>query len=152
MASLIRVNPETARQLIVKLSSILRRLLRQQDAFAPLRDELTFIEDYLEIEKVRFGDKLQVFQELEPGTLDALVPSMLLQPLVENSIRHGLGSKVDGGTIWLRSKQLGGRLQLEIEDDGVGIPESVLPGISKPASGSATSTSGCWSCLARTSR
>ncbi len=129
VASLIRVNPETARQLIVKLSSILRRLLRQQDAFAPLRDELTFIEDYLEIEKVRFGDKLQVFQELEPGTLDALVPSMLLQPLVENSIRHGLGSKVDGGTIWLRSKQLGGRLQLEIEDDGVGIPESVLPGI-----------------------
>ena len=129
VASLIRVNPETARQLIVKLSSILRRLLRQQDAFTPLRDEMTFIGDYLEIEKVRFGDKLQVFEELEPRTLDALVPSMLLQPLVENSIKHGLGPKVDGGTIWLRSKQLGGRLQIEIEDDGVGIPETVLPDI-----------------------
>ena len=129
VASLIRVNPETARQLIVKLSSILRRLLRQQDAFAPLREEMRFIEDYLEIEKVRFGDKLQVHQELEPRTLDALVPSMLLQPLVENSIKHGLGSKVEGGAIWLRSKQLGGRLQIEVEDNGVGIPEEALPSI-----------------------
>ena len=71
VASLIRVDPATARELVVKLSGILRRLLRQQDAFAPLREEVRFIEDYLEIEQVRFGDKLKVHIELDPRTADA---------------------------------------------------------------------------------
>ncbi len=127
VASLIRINPDSARELVVKLSSILRRLLRQQDAFTPLRDEIRFIGDYLEIEKTRFGPKLQVHEEWSPESLDALVPSMLLQPLVENAIKHGFGPKVDVGSLWLRSAVKGGRLQIEIEDDGVGIPEKVLP-------------------------
>lgn len=127
VASLVRVDPSTARELVVKLSTILRRLLRQQDAFAPLSEELRFIEDYLEIEKVRFGEKLQVCIELDPRTRDALVPSMLLQPLVENSIKHGISPKIEGGTIWLRSARRGSRLQVEVEDDGVGVPEDVLP-------------------------
>ncbi len=127
VASLIRLNPDIARELVVKLSSILRRLLRQQDAFTPLRDELRFIGDYLEIEKIRFGDKLQVHEEWSPESLDALIPSMLLQPLVENAIKHGFGPKVDTGSLWLRSAVKGGRLQIEVEDDGVGIPEKVLP-------------------------
>jgi two-component system LytT family sensor kinase len=101
--------------------------MRSQDALTPLRDELRFIENYLEIEQVRFGDKLRVHEEFDPETLDKLVPSMVLQPLVENSIKHGLGPKVAGGTIWLRSAHRGGRLQIEVEDDGVGIPEGVLP-------------------------
>src|SRR6266852_1461468 len=95
VASLIRVNPEQARQMVYKLSKILRRLLRQQDNLAPLGEELSFIEDYLAIEMVRFGEKLRVVKDIDPATLDLLVPSMLLQPLVENSIRHGLSSKVD---------------------------------------------------------
>ncbi len=127
VASLIRSDRETAREVIVKLSAILRRLMRSQESLTPLRDELEFIENYLEIEQVRFGDKLRVHVELDPSTPDKLVPSMVLQPLVENSIRHGLGPKVEGGTIWLRSAQRGGRLQIEVEDDGVGIPENVLP-------------------------
>lgn len=127
VASLIRLNPDIARELVVKLSSILRRLLRQQDAFTPLREEIRFIGDYLEIEKIRFGAKLQVHEEWSPESLDALVPSMLLQPLVENAIKHGFGPKVDAGSLWLRSAVKGGRLQIEIEDDGVGIPEKVLP-------------------------
>ena len=127
VASLIRSDREMARELIVKLSAILRRLMRGQESLAPLRDELKFIENYLEIEKVRFGDKLTVHEELDPATLDKLVPSMMLQPLVENSIKHGLGPKVEGGTIWLRSAQRGGRLQIEVADNGVGIPEDVLP-------------------------
>jgi len=125
VASLIRLNPEQARQVVYKLSKILRRLLRQQDNLITLGEELGFIEDYLSIEMVRF-DKLRFIKEVEPDTLDLLVPSMLLQPLVENSIRHGLASKVDGGTIKVRSRRLGTQLQILVEDDGVGIPESRL--------------------------
>jgi len=126
VASLIRLDPDQARQVVYKLSKILRRLLRQQDNLTTLGEELSFIDDYLAIEMVRFGDKLRFVKEVEPDTLDLLVPSMLLQPLVENSIRHGLASKVDGGTIRVRSRRLGPRLQIIVEDDGVGIAEALL--------------------------
>jgi two-component system LytT family sensor kinase len=126
VAALIRLDPEQARQVVHRLSKILRRLLRQQENLITLGEELSFIEDYLSIEMVRFGDKLRFLKEIEPSTLDMLVPSMLLQPLVENSIRHGLSSKVDGGTIRVRSRMAGRRLQILVEDDGVGIPEAKL--------------------------
>lgn len=129
VSTLIRIDPEEARTMVVKLSRILRRRLRNQDHFSPLRDELEFIDDYLSIELIRFGDKLRVRKDIGPGASDMLVPSMLLQPLVENSIRHGLSSKVDGGTITLRARRNGPRLLLEIEDDGVGIAESDLSNI-----------------------
>lgn len=121
VAALIRTDPDRARAVVVRLSSILRRLLRRSENLAPLRDELSFIEDYLAIEMVRFGDQLRFVKEVDPGALDAPVPSMLLQPLVENSIKHGLSSKVDGGAITLRARRKGARLQLVVEDDGVGI-------------------------------
>jgi two-component system LytT family sensor kinase len=126
VTSLIRQDPEQARQVVYKLSNILRRLLRQQENLSPLREELSFIDDYLAIEMVRFGEKLRVVKDIDPATLDMLVPSMLLQPIVENSIRHGLASKVDGGTVRLRSRIIGSRFQVLVEDDGVGIPESKL--------------------------
>ncbi|MGA3189321.1 MAG: histidine kinase [Bryobacteraceae bacterium] len=126
VTSLIRQDPDQARQVVYKLSKILRRLLRQQENLTALREELSFIDDYLAIEMVRFGEKLRVVKDIDPATLDMLVPSMLLQPIVENSIRHGLSSKVDGGTVKLRSRLLGNRLQILVEDDGVGIPESKL--------------------------
>jgi two-component system LytT family sensor kinase len=126
VASLIRQDPEEARQVVYKLSKILRRLLRQQENLTPLREELSFIDAYLAIEMVRFGDKLQFIRDIDPATLDLLVPSMLLQPLVENSIRHGLSSKVDGGVIRVRSRIEDGHLQILVEDDGVGIPEDKL--------------------------
>jgi two-component system LytT family sensor kinase len=75
---------------------------------------------------VRFGDKLHFVKDVEPDCLDMLVPSMLLQPLVENSIRHGLASKVAGGTIRVRGTKADKRLQITVEDDGVGIPEAKL--------------------------
>ncbi len=126
VTSLIRQDPDQARQVVYKLSKILRRLLRQQENLTALREELSFIDDYLAIEVVRFGEKLRVVKDIDAATLDMLVPSMLLQPIVENSIRHGLASKVDGGTVKLRSRMVGGRLQIQVEDDGVGIPESKL--------------------------
>lgn len=126
VASLIRTNPEQARQVVYKLSKILRRLLRQQDNLVPLSEELTFIDDYLSIEMVRFGDKLRFVKEVEPDCLDRLVPSMMLQPIIENSIRHGLASKVEGGTIRVRAVRQGEAMLVQISDDGVGIPEERL--------------------------
>lgn len=126
VSSLIRVNPDQARSMIYKLSNILRRLLRKQENFASLREELQFIEDYLAIEMVRFGDKLKFEKEVDPRSLDVLVPSMVLQPIVENSIKHGLGPKVEGGRIRIISKAVGNRLLLTVEDDGMGIDEEKL--------------------------
>jgi two-component system, LytTR family, sensor kinase len=126
ISTLIRVNPEQARAMVMRLSRIMRRRLRSQDHFAPLREELDFVDDYLSIELVRFGDKLRVVKHIDPATLDMLVPSMLLQPLIENSIKHGISGKVDGGTVTLRTSLAGGRLTIEVADDGVGIPETEL--------------------------
>jgi two-component system LytT family sensor kinase len=126
VSSLIRTNPDQARVMVVKLSKVLRRLLRKHENFSALRDELSFIEDYLAIEVVRFGEKLRFEKDVAEDTLDMLVPSMLLQPLVENSIKHGLSSKVEGGIIRIRARRSGARLYLSVEDDGVGIPEARL--------------------------
>ncbi len=124
VSSLIRFEPDTARNVLLKLSSILRRRLKTQVHFLPLKQELDFIDDYLDIEVVRFGrDKLQIRKEIDPESLEVLVPSMILQPLVENAIRHGIGPKIDGGTIILRASRTNGRLAVEVIDDGVGIPE-----------------------------
>ena len=122
ISSLVRFDPDMARDVIFKLATILRRLLNASEAFAPLRDEVEFIDNYLDIEVVRFGrDKLRVVKELDPASLDVVVPSMLLQPLVENCIKHGLAPKVEGGSIFLRSRLTDSRLIIEVEDDGVGM-------------------------------
>jgi len=122
ISSLVRFDPDMAREVIFKLATILRRLLSTSEAFAPLREEFEFIDNYLDIEVVRFGrDKLRVIKELDPASLDVVVPSMLLQPLVENSLKHGLASKVEGGSIYLRSRVSDSKLIIEVEDDGVGM-------------------------------
>jgi two-component system LytT family sensor kinase len=127
VSSLVRIAPDTARELIIKLAAILRKLLHSSDAFVPLQEEIDFIDNYLDIEVVRFGrDKLKVIKELDPASLDVMVPSMLLQPLVENSIKHGLSSKIDGGSIFLRSLLTDSLLTVEVEDDGVGMGAAQL--------------------------
>jgi len=127
ISSLVRFDPDMARDVIFKLATILRRLLNTSEAFAPLREEFEFIDNYLDIEVVRFGrDKLHVVKELDPASLDVVVPSMLLQPLVENSIKHGLSPKIEGGSIFLRSRVANSRLIIEVEDDGVGMGSAQL--------------------------
>ncbi len=122
IASLVRNQPELARKMTVKLANILRSLLKEHDAYVPLREELKFTDDYLDIEVVRFGaDKLRVKKEIDPRTLDVLVPSILLQPLIENSIKHGLEPRIHGGTVTLRSRLEGDRILIEVADDGVGM-------------------------------
>jgi two-component system LytT family sensor kinase len=126
VSSLIRTDPNQARVMVLRLSKVLRRLLRNHEPFNPLREELSFIEDYLAIETARFGEKLRFERDVAEETLDMLVPSMLLQPLVENSIKHGLSKKVEGGTIRIRTYRTENKLHLLVEDDGVGIPEEKL--------------------------
>lgn len=122
ITSLVRSQPELAREMIVKLANILRILLKEREAFVPFAEELAFTDDYLDIEVVRFGEKLRVVKDIAPDTLDVIVPSMLLQPLIENSIKHGLEPRIDGGTVTVRSRIIeDGRLRLEVEDDGVGL-------------------------------
>ncbi len=132
ISSLVRLDPDTARGMIFKLATILRRLLNTGEAFASLRDEFEFVDNYLDIEVVRFGrDKLRVVKDLDPASLDVVVPSMLLQPLIENSIKHGLSPKVEGGSIYLRSRLTDSRLIIEVEDDGVGMGGAQLEESSK---------------------
>src|SRR5580698_8604690 len=131
IASLVRFRPDLAREMIVKLANLLRAMLKDHGTYVLLREELSFTDDYLDIEVVRFGtDKLRVVKELDERTLDLLVPSILLQPLIENSIKHGLEPRISGGTITIRSRMQGESMVVEVEDDGVGIvskPTSALP-------------------------
>jgi two-component system LytT family sensor kinase len=121
--SLIRTNPETARTVVVKLSGLLRRLLRSRDHFVTLREEIEAIDEYLDIEVIRFGPQLTVEKQISPETLDIIVPSMILQPLVENSIKHGFSRKVGGGRIVIRSVRQNDHAIIEVEDDGLGMTE-----------------------------
>src|ERR1700730_8888740 len=121
ISSLVRTKPETARMLITKLSGLLRRLMRSTDHFVTLREELDSVDEYLDIEVVRFGSQLKVDKQIGDDTLDVIVPSMILQPLVENSIKHGLASKVGGGRITIRAALRGDHAVIEVHDDGLGM-------------------------------
>jgi two-component system LytT family sensor kinase len=128
VTSLIRFDPDSARGVVLKLSNILRRLLRKHETFVPLREELQFIDDYLDIEVARFGkDNLEIAKHIDDIAMEAFVPSMLLQPIVENCLKHGLAPKLGGGKIELRTSSRDGRLRIEIADNGVGISEEKLP-------------------------
>jgi two-component system LytT family sensor kinase len=136
IAALVRSQPELAREMTVKLANILRALLKDHDTYVPLRDELRFTDDYLDIEVVRFGaDKLKVEKEIDPRTLEVLVPSILLQPLIENSIKHGLEPRIHGGTVTLRSRLNGDRVLIEVADDGVGMGNRPVSALSRSGAG-----------------
>jgi two-component system LytT family sensor kinase len=124
VSSLIRYDPDTARGVVIKLSNILRRLLRKHETFVPLQEELDFIDDYLDIEVARFGrDNLLIHKNIEKHALDAFVPSMLLQPIVENALKHGLAANIGGGELTISTSTHDGRLIITVEDNGVGIPK-----------------------------
>ena len=126
ISSLIRTEPDTARMLITKLSGLLRRLMRSTNHFATLREELESVDEYLDIEVVRFGPQLKVVKQVSPDTLDIIVPSMILQPLVENSIKHGLERKIGEGRITITTKLRDRHIVIEVHDDGLGMTEERL--------------------------
>ncbi len=128
ISSLIRSQPETARLLIVKLSALLRRRLRSQEHFVTLREELDAVDEYLDIERIRFGPSLVVEKAVDDAALEIMVPSMILQPLVENSIKHGLARKVGEGRVTIRASRHGGHAIIEVADNGVGMAtDGLLP-------------------------
>ena len=121
IATLMHGNPAAAERMVVLLSDLLRRALREMDGQeVSLREELAFVDRYLEIEKTRFRERLSVERHIEADSLEAMVPPLLLHPLVENAIRHGVGRKVEGGCLGIRAQREDDRLELRIWDDGPG--------------------------------
>lgn len=130
ISSLMHRDVEAADKMLAQLSDLLRLTLKNAGAQeVTLRQELEFLERYLEIEQTRLGDRLQVRQEIAPETLDAHVPNLILQPLVENAIRHGIAVRAAAGLIELRAIQLKGALQLQVRDDGPGLPAQLKEGV-----------------------
>ena len=121
ISSLIRSQPDTARLLISKLSALLRRLLRNQEQFVTLRDELASIDEYLDIESIRFGPTLAIEKDICSDSLGLIIPNMVLQPLIENSIKHGIEKKIGGGQIIIRSRRQSNCTVIEVIDNGTGI-------------------------------
>ena len=122
IAMLIRRDPRLAEDMIGSLSELLRWSLQQSGRqLIPLRDEMEFLDRYLEIQQMRFADRLRVDRRIEPGVLDCLVPPLLLQPLVENAVRHGIEPSPNPGLIVITAGVVDGLLFLAVEDDGVGM-------------------------------
>ena len=123
ISSHVERDPKLTRRMIEHLGDLLRMSLESKDRQeVPLAEELAFLEHYLEIQKIRFGDQLRVVMDVAPEVKYAAVPSMFIQPLVENAIRHGISRRAAGGTLIVRAKPLGERLEIRVMDDGVGLP------------------------------
>jgi two-component system LytT family sensor kinase len=135
ISTLVHEDPEAAETMIARLSELLRLSLENAGAQqVPLSTELEFVERYLEIEQIRFEDRLQIHFDIDPQTLDAPVPNLILQPLVENAIRHGF-SGGSGGRIEVRSHLVAGKLMLQVLDNGAGLRCERVPARSGPGLG-----------------
>ena len=124
--ALIDVNPKEAGSLIKELAEFYRKNLKHSDESIALQEELASVRNYLRIEKVRFGDKIKVVESVPDELMQQLIPLFSLQLLVENAIRHGLGLKVEPGTIFIRAWQEGEVLLVQVEDNGVGMEPQQL--------------------------
>jgi signal transduction histidine kinase len=123
IASLMYSDVAAADKMLVRLSELLRLSMSHSGSpLAPLRDEVAFLEKYLEIERLRFRDRLEFRMTIDPATLDAAVPSLVLQPIVENAIRHGIEPHARQGRIELRAARAGEELVLTVTDNGAGMP------------------------------
>ena len=122
-AMLTMIDPEAAHRVLVQLSALLRSTLdRSSSAEVPLSEEIDFLDRYLAIEQIRFQDRLQVEIEADDDALAGVVPNLILQPLVENAVRHGIARRTDAQRLTIRGARHNGALVLEVEDDGPGLP------------------------------
>ncbi len=121
IATLVHRDPDRADELIVDLSELLRLSLEVGEPEIPLRRELEILDRYLQIEQVRLGDRLGIRREIEPEALEALVPTLMLQTIVENAVRHGIEPRSEPGTVTLLARRRGDFLVLIVRDDGVGL-------------------------------
>jgi two-component system, LytTR family, sensor kinase len=124
VASYIHSRPEEARELLTEFAEFIRYAFRGQRPYVTLADELQYVEKYLRLEQARFGDRLQVRLDVAPGVLDAVVPVLSVQPLVENAVRHGLERRGGQGLVQIVGRDTGDRLELRVIDDGVGMDQS----------------------------
>lgn len=126
ISTLIHRDPDAADQMLGKLADLLRDVLRDRDrVLVPLVDEIRYARTYLEISKLRFGERLQYDIDVPREFEGIQVPLFILQPLVENAISHGIGSRIQGGHVWVRAYRKGGWVRLDVEDDGGGIDDDV---------------------------
>ena len=122
IATLMHRDVDTADRMLMRLAELLRLTLEKTgDQETTVRNEIALLERYLEIERLRFGERLEVKFELSPETLEARVPTLLLQPLVENSIKHGLATRAQRGIIEVAARREGTMLTIEIKDNGAGV-------------------------------
>jgi two-component system, LytTR family, sensor kinase len=122
IAELVHSNPRLAEQLIVRLGELLRQVLQSTSRQElTLAEELEFIRGYVEIEQMRLGERLRVIWDIQRDALDSRVPSLILQPLVENAIQHGIAASERAGTLTVRARRADGQLQIEVADTGPGL-------------------------------
>ena len=130
IAQLIRSDPDKAEACVERLADIFRYILRRAEKeFVPLGEELQMATAYLDIERARFGDRLQVETHVDPRSLQHLIPNLILQPLVENAVKHGLSRKVGSGTVRIDAALDDGCLELTVGDDGLGMPRPALEAV-----------------------
>ena len=129
IAELVHENPRLAEQMLLRLSELLRKALHSSTAQEiALADELDFVKGYLEIEQLRLGERLSVIWDIAPDSLDARIPSLLLQPLVENAIQHGIASSSQPGRLSIRARRDGDFFEVQIHDNGSGLLVNSSPG------------------------
>jgi signal transduction histidine kinase len=129
VASLVRSNPRTAERTVEHLSDVLRRtLVRSSRTSGTVAEEIDYLKAYLAVEQQRFGDRLSVEWSITPDTLRCSLPPLMLQPLVENALRHGLGARLEGGRLSIGVIRNNGHLELTVTDDGAGMPPRVTEG------------------------
>lgn len=121
IVSLSRDRPEEARRLTINLSEYFRRNLSQNRDFVGLKEELEHVKAYLAIEKARFEERLKVIMDVDPALQRLQIPPLILQPIVENAVKHGLLPKKEGGTVWITARLLDNRVRITVRDDGVGL-------------------------------
>jgi two-component system, LytTR family, sensor kinase len=130
ISALIYEDPPRAERLLARLSEMLRLTLRSGTRVeTTLEEELALLRRYAEIQEARYGERLRVAFEVEPGVRGAMVPRLILQPLVENAIRHGITRRITPGRVDVRAWEGDGRLHLAVCDDGVGLPKSLREGV-----------------------
>jgi two-component system sensor histidine kinase LytS len=126
IASFCRSNSNRARELLLELSTYLRRNIQDKREYIPLREEMEQIKSYLAIEHARFGNRIRFEMVIEPMAEEWPVPRLIVQPLVENAVKHGLSGKEEGGKIWVHASRKDADLQILVKDDGVGMPAMAI--------------------------
>jgi two-component system, LytTR family, sensor kinase len=126
IAAFIRTKPDEARELLTEFADFTRRSFRRRSEFSPFAQELEYVHQYLSFEKARFGERLSVVYRIDPEILPTVMPVLVLQPLVENAIRHGIGQKPGPGRVTIAAEDHGSECWISVQDDGIGMAQEQI--------------------------